>query len=48
MAESALLHLAANLIELHADGSLAALAAEFPDMLHSGLAAIMSDLLQVQ
>lgn len=47
MAEAALLHVARRLGQLHSDGTLAALAADFPDLLHPGLAAILTDRLQV-
>jgi hypothetical protein len=39
---------AGRLGRLHADGTLAALAADFPDVLHSGLVTILADRLQVR
>jgi hypothetical protein len=48
LAEAALLHAAGRFGRLHADGTLAALAADFPDVLHSGLATILADRLQVR
>ena len=47
LAEVALLYVAGRFGRLHADGTLAALAADFPDVLHSGLATILADRLQV-
>lgn len=48
LAEAALLHVARRFGQLHAEGTLAALAADFPDVLHSGLATLLGDRLQAR
>ena len=48
LAEAALLHVAGRFGQLHAEGTLAALAADFLDVLHSGLVTILVDRLQVR